>query len=151
MQYKSDPRHNSRVLALQKLFQKEFQQRHPQENEGVSLYPEESIIEINELDNFDNELTSQLVDQMPIHQNEIDTIIQDLAPEWPIANIAFMDLLILRLAILEGFILKKTPQKVVINEAIELTKDFCNEQTRKFISGVLGTLYTNQDKYLKYP
>lgn len=148
MQYKSDPRHNSRVLALQKLFQTEFQQRHLQDKD-TSLYTEESIIEINEDENYDNELTDELVNSMSEHQQEIDDIIKKLAPEWPIENIAFMDLLILRLAILEGFIIKKTPQKVVINEAIELTKDFCNEQTRKFISGVLGTLYINQDKYIK--
>ena len=71
-----------------------------------------------------------------------------LAPEWPLNNIAKIDLEILRIAILEGFILKITPEKVAINEAIELAKEFSNDQTRKFVSGVLGNLFTNKEKYI---
>ena len=55
----------------------------------------------------------------------------------------------LRLAIAEGFILKSTPQKVVIDEAIELAKEFSNDQKRKFISGVLGNLFSKQEELIK--
>ena len=51
-----------------------------------------------------------------------------------------IDLQILRIGILEGFITKSVPKKVAVNEAIELAKEFSNEQSRKFVSGVLGAL-----------
>jgi N utilization substance protein B len=41
------------------------------------------------------------------------------------------------------------PPKVAINEAIELSKQFGGENSSKFINGVLGTVYDNNDKIIK--
>lgn len=146
MQNSSDPRHNSRVIALQKLFQSEFISRHTIEK--MDEFPLNALKEIDELGNYDPLLTDKLLRNIKPNLKRIDAIIEELAPEWPIEKIAVIDLLILRLALLEAFVLKITPPKVVINEAIELAKDFSNEQTRRFVSGVLGNIYINQDKYL---
>jgi N utilization substance protein B len=54
-----------------------------------------------------------------------------------------VDLQILRIAIYEGFIDKKTPPKVAIDEAIELAKEFGEEVNGKFVNGVLGAIYEN--------
>ena len=72
----------------------------------------------------------------------IDKKIQAAAPEWPINKIAKIDLAILRLAVGELFD-KKEPPKVIIDEAVELAKEFGNEKSPGFINGVLGTILKN--------
>lgn len=74
-------------------------------------------------------------------QNQsIDSIIQAAAPEWPTEKIAKIDLAILRLATQELMVEKKEPPKVIIDEAIELAKSFGNDNSAKFVNGVLGTI-----------
>lgn len=73
--------------------------------------------------------------------SEIDKIIQDCAPEWPIEQINLIDRNVLRLGIYELLFIKETPPKVTINEAIEVAKTFGGESSKKFINGVLGTIY----------
>lgn len=70
----------------------------------------------------------------------IDEKIQLAAPEWPIDKIAKIDLAILRLATYELLIEKNEPPKVIIDEAIELGKEFGNDNSAKFVNGVLGTI-----------
>jgi N utilization substance protein B len=51
-----------------------------------------------------------------------------------------MDVTILRLAIFEMQHAEDVPNKVVLNEAIELTKTFSDDQSRKFVNGVLSSI-----------
>jgi N utilization substance protein B len=83
-----------------------------------------------------NEQTSE------IHKNleKIDAIIAEKAPKFPIERIAKTDLSILRLAIYELIIAPKEPEKVVINEAVELAKEFGGEKSYAFINAVLGAV-----------
>lgn len=74
------------------------------------------------------------------HLSGIDKRIESAAPEWPVDKIAKIDLAILRLSIFELTVEKKEPPKVVIDEAIELAKEFGNEHSSKFVNGVLGTV-----------
>jgi len=71
---------------------------------------------------------------------DIDLEIAKNAPAWPIEQISKIDLAVLRLAVYELLIDKSQPQKVVIDEAIELGKEFGNEHTSSFINGVLGSV-----------
>lgn len=105
--------------------------------------------DIAEIAKFDNDLTKKIIDGVIKNREEIDEIIKELAPEWPIEKISKIDLCILRIAIMEGFVSKTVPEKVAVNEAIELTKEFSNEQSRKFVSGVLGTLITQNKRINK--
>jgi len=72
---------------------------------------------------------------------EIDNEIKMSAPEWPIERINRIDLAILRLAIFELVIQKTQPPKVIIDEAVELAKEFGSENSSSFINGVLGNVY----------
>ena len=74
---------------------------------------------------------------------EIDQIIAKTAPEWPINQINILDRNILRIGIYELLYEKvdEVPPKVAINESIELAKNFGGESSRKFVNGVLGTIY----------
>ncbi|MBX4187372.1 MAG: transcription antitermination factor NusB, partial [Candidatus Doudnabacteria bacterium] len=73
--------------------------------------------------------------------SEIDQIIVQTAPEWPLDQITIIDRSILRLGIYELMFAKEVPPKVAINEAVELGKAFGGESSGKFVNGVLGTLY----------
>lgn len=71
----------------------------------------------------------------------IDKIINKAAPAWPIEKLNKIDLAILRLAVYE-LENKKEPPKAVIDEAVELAKEFGGENCASFVNGVLGTVYT---------
>jgi N utilization substance protein B len=87
----------------------------------------------------------QLVNGVLAHKDRLDIVIQQYAPEWPLNQMAIVDRNILRIAIFEFAILKQTPIKVAINEAIELAKDFGSDSASRFINGVLGTLANHED------
>ena len=71
---------------------------------------------------------------------EIDATIHKDAPKWPIDKINKVDLAILRCAIWELLFQKKTPPKVIIDESVELAKEFGTETSSSFINGVLGSI-----------
>ena len=73
-------------------------------------------------------------------KEELDGMIQQYAPEWPIEQMAPIDRNILRLALFEFSIDGQTPVKVAINEAVELAKLFGSDSAPRFINGVLGSL-----------
>ncbi len=70
----------------------------------------------------------------------VDEKIQKAAPEWPLPKIAHIDLAVLRLAVYELTTTKSEPPKVIIDEAVELAKSYGNENSAKFVNGVLGTI-----------
>ncbi len=138
----SDPRHSARTLALQYLFTESFKSK-----TGFSLvdfFAIEDMQEIDELKKYDKALFEKLVTGTRDHKEEIDATIAKYAAERPLNEIAKTDIEILRIAILEGFILGLTPPKVAVDEAIELAKEFSNDQSRKFISGVLGSIIAHE-------
>jgi len=91
----------------------------------------------------DNDLALFLVKGVTENLDDIDKIIEESAPEWPIEQIAKIDLEALRIAIFELHFAKNVPPKVAIDEAIELGKEFGGENSGKFINGVLGTVVRN--------
>ncbi|MCA9385179.1 transcription antitermination factor NusB [Candidatus Dojkabacteria bacterium] len=140
-------RHFARWYALQKLFNLHFLKS---ENESDFLFSDTSLQEINESIAFDSGLAKNLVSGVIENKEKMNTLISKLAPERPVDQISSIDLQILYLAIFEGFIAKLSPEKVVIDEAIELTKEFATDANRRFISGVLGNLIENKETYLDY-
>lgn len=74
------------------------------------------------------------------HREKLDSIIGEIAPQWPTDQMAVIDRNILRMAIYEMLMDPEVPVKVAINEAVELAKAFGSESSRRFINGALGTL-----------
>jgi transcription antitermination protein NusB len=140
MKSDTDPRHTSRKLALSSIFSWQFAE--PDIDECVATSKE--ILESEGID-YDNELTRFIVEGVKAHWVEIDKIIEECAPEWPIDKIAKIDLVILRISVFEIIFGKKTPTKVAIDEAVEIAKEFGNDTSHKFVNGVLGTVV---EKYL---
>lgn len=85
----------------------------------------------------------QLLSTATAKQKEIDAVIVGAAPEWPLEKIAAVDRNILRLGLAELLFADHTqvPEKVAINEAIELAKTFGSASSSRFVNGVLGAVY----------
>ncbi len=69
---------------------------------------------------------------------DIDDIICNVSSGWKLDRIGKAELAILRLAIYEMKYDEDVPYKVAINEAVELSKIYCNEDAKSFINGVLA-------------
>ena len=128
-------RRKARATALQALY--EFDSvGHRVEAVVERLLAEGSLSEEN------NSFVRELISGVVQNREEIDYHIQNFAPAWPIEQMAVVDRSILRLAIFEILFDNKVPVKVAINEAVELAKLFANDNSAKFINGVLGSVST---------
>lgn len=79
------------------------------------------------------------------HHERLDRVIQHFAPEWPLSQVAIIDRNILRIAIYEFAIVKRTPVKVAIDEAVRLAKLFGAEGSSRFVNGVLGAVVDDHE------
>jgi len=113
MKRKSDPRHQKRIKLMTQLFSWNFQ---PKGKVGSQIKP----------------ITS--------HLKKIDKLIAQSAPDRPLEQINKIDLSILRLAVFELIIIDREPPKVIIDEAVELGKEFGSDSSSAFINGALGQL-----------
>lgn len=79
----------------------------------------------------------------------LDEQIKKAAPQFPIDKINRTDLAILRLAVYELLIEKEQPPKVIIDEAIELSKEYGGETSPAFVNGALGNIINDLTKTKK--
>lgn len=141
-------RHLGRIIVLQSLYEYDF--RKSCNDDSVQA---EEVLSRN-LERYkeaigDKDFINHLYKGVNEKQTELDEVIQPLAPEWPINQIAWVDRTILRMAIYElKHMAKLVPPKVAINEAVELAKSFGADNSSKFVNGVLGSAYRSiyQDK-----
>jgi N utilization substance protein B len=96
--------------------------------------------EDDQVPEWNEELLQTLVSGVEQSHAELDNVITECAPEWPLSQVARIDLSILRLSIYEVLHYDKTPTKVAIDEAVELAKEFGGDNSSKFVNGVLGTV-----------
>ena len=137
-------RHLGRIIALQTLYEEEFRLEC-----GDAFFDASEVLErnIKRYDQMidDRAFIQRLVDGVRAHLDELDAILQPIAPEWPLSQIARMDRVVLRMGAYELLYGEDVPPKVVINEAVELAKAFGGENSSKFINGVLGTVLKQKD------
>jgi len=126
-------RRQARIVALQTLFEVDSA-HHPPERVLRQRLEEAALPRPGE------EFAQFLVSGVIAHQERLDPLIQEYAPEWPLEQMAFIDRNILRLAIFELLVARSAPVKVIINEAVELAKLFGSDSSHRFINGVLGAL-----------
>lgn len=86
-----------------------------------------------------------LAKQVLAKKKRIDSFIATAAPTWPTDKLNKIDLAILRLAVYE-LKYEETPPKVIIDEAVELAKEYGSESSSSFINGVLGTIFSENGK-----
>ena len=117
MKSRLDPRHKKRRQAVKDLFS--------------NSYNEQKI----------GEYAQEIYDA----RDEIDREIAQSAPQWPPDKLNRIDLAILRLAVYEIF-KTKTPSKVIVDEAVELAKEFGGESSPPFVNGVLGDILKRHEE-----
>jgi len=74
------------------------------------------------------------------HISELDKIIEAHSKNWKLSRIAKVELTILRLAIFEMMYRDDVPTKVAINEAVELSKTFGDDNSKRFVNGILDAV-----------
>ncbi len=132
-------RHLSRSIALQSLFEWDFRGCRKGELKAVTDHAiKEFAPGIN-----GTEFIYDLVQGIEKRWDEINGIITESAPDWPLEQITTVDRNVLRIGIYELKFAEAddVPPKVAINESIELAKTFGGASSGKFVNGVLGTIY----------
>ncbi|HLC93791.1 MAG TPA: transcription antitermination factor NusB [Patescibacteria group bacterium] len=142
MKSTTDPRHTARKLALSSIFCWLFSE----------INDEECLLLAQDLlgyEDADPDLTRSIIEGVKNNNTKIDNIIEISAPEWPLDKISKVDLVILRIAIYEIMFSKNVPEKVAIDEAVELAKEFGNDTSQRFVNGVLGSVvnYKKEQKH----
>lgn len=129
-------KHEERECALILLFEMDLN--------GSSF---EETLEVTEeaYDLVSNKTALDLVKSVLAHKDDIDEIITRFSTTRVIARIPKINLNIMRIAICEMLYNDKVPDKVAINEAIELSKEYADKQDSSFISGLLGTYYREKN------
>ncbi len=126
-------RRRARAVVLQTLYELDFTD-HDARSALVSRFDDRSLPDTAQ--NF----SQKLVMGVQTYRTYLDSVVGELAPEWPIEQIAAVDRNVLRIAIYELLFEPDIPPKVAINEAVELAKMFGGESSPRFVNGVLGSL-----------
>jgi N utilization substance protein B len=132
----SSNRHLARTVVLQSLFEWDFLGK----QQDFWTLVQKNLKELAP-GAADDGFAERLSKGVTKHLADIDTLVQRLAPEWPLDQVPGIDRNILRLEVYELKYGKEIPPKVAINEAIELAKTFGSDSSSKFVNGVLGSLY----------
>jgi N utilization substance protein B len=130
-------RRQARIATLQALYELDCT-KHKVEETSARLRAGETLAQ--EALSFSEELVKGVLQ----HKSELDALIKKFAPAFPPEQMSIIDRNILRLAIFEILFSDKTPLKVVINEAVELAKDFGSDSSPRLINGVLGSIATER-------
>ncbi len=102
--------------------------------------PDLSLDSIDIEEAIDREYIKKICLTLEKNEEKINTLINSNARNWTVNRIAKVDLAILKLAIAEIIAIEDIPQRVSVNEAIELAKIYCDDKSPKFINGILGSV-----------
>ncbi len=138
-------RHLARQLVIKALFWLDSQDYRkniatPEDVIDYILFADEAASELPNAEFFRSTLLNTLA-----KQEKLDEYIQIYAPEWPIEKMAKVDKAALRIGIYELLYNEDIPPLVAVNEAVDLAKEFGDDQSGSFINGVLSRL--GKDKF----
>lgn len=140
----------SRILALQYLYREEFLIS----NDKLKINLEQAAIILDELkiDGFKSDISNyndldikyanEILTGVQTEKNEIDSLIQNYAPSFPLKQVAIIDKSILRICIYEIKYNELNPS-IAMDEAIEIAKVFGSDKSAAFINGVIDSLVQN--------
>jgi N utilization substance protein B len=139
----------ARELALQSLYQVEMNKASI--SEAIAHVVEEAQTDdesalIQTKDTIAEEEIQELVEGTLAHKDGIDELLKEYLKGWKMDRLSRVDREILRLAAYEMLYRDDVPPKVVVNEAIELSKHFGTEESGKFVNGVLGKMIKELDE-----
>ncbi|NCT55380.1 transcription antitermination protein NusB [bacterium] len=124
----ADPRHQARRASLAYLY-------------SIQSNPEQDpkpIFRLLKIHEYDKSLFTKLTEGYVNNTEQIKFLVEPFLSTWSKDQLLDMDILIIELSTLESIILKITPIKVSVDEAVELAKEFGSEKSDKFVNGVLA-------------
>ncbi len=131
-------RRQSRERALQILFQWDIH--------GNTEHWLEDFWERNPPTEEIREFAERLVNGVMVNHKELDRLIGVHATNWTVSRMPVVDRNILRAALYELLWMPEVPAKVTVNEAIELAKQFADDETKKFVNGILDKIITTDPR-----
>ena len=122
----------------------------------MTILYQKSIYEKNKIDftidnlinsalEIDNEFVNETIYGVVTYQNDIDKTINKYLNNWTIDRLGYTDQAILRIAVYE-LLYTDTPEIVAINEAIELSKQYSDDEVRKMINAALDKIYHDKEQ-----
>ena len=133
-----EPRHRAREAAVQMLYQWEIgRSSMPDVVQTFWLHDRPATASLP--DNH-REFAQALATGVADTVGNLDPVIVEAAEHWRIERMNVMDRLILRLAVYEFLHETATPSRVIINEALELARTFSNDDSVRFINGILDAI-----------
>lgn len=126
-------RTQAREFALQILYQQDL---NPEDREN----PLRSFWETNPVPPEVREYAERIVQGTLLHLAEIDALLSKYAEHWELHRMAVVDRNILRFSTYELLYVEDVPPKVIINEAVNIAKKFSQEESGKFVNGILDKI-----------
>ncbi|MEW6086973.1 MAG: transcription antitermination factor NusB [bacterium] len=140
-------RRKSRELALELLFMMDIIGESSDDSVACDKNPGYNAVEnyLNSREILDSvkEFALKLKDGVIQYKENLDKIISKTAENWEMSRMPVIDRNILRMAVFELLYLGKTSVKIIINEAIEIAKEYSTEESGRFINGVLDKIVKN--------
>lgn len=127
----NDPRHKARMRLIETLY------AHLLNPDSLDLNTENST--------FDKDLYKKILNCIKGNDQAIDDLITTVTDR-KISDIKHMEYAIIKVALAEGYFEKITPFKVAIDEALELAREYSDENSVTFVSGVLGGVFSKARK-----
>lgn len=142
-------RRETREHCFKMLFCQDFYPAEEKEEQLESYFdaPTEDVTDLNGIDvvlhqvkasEEDKKYLAERASQIMAHIPEIDEAISKTAEGWKLNRMGKVELTILRLAVFEIRFDETIPDKVAINEAVELAKKFGGDEAPAFVNGILA-------------
>lgn len=129
-------RARSREVAMEIMYQLEIHKVYDQITMASLLSHYEEILDLD----YVNGLVNKWIE----NRETVESKISEHLKGWKIERLARIDLAILRLGVTEMLYVENVPNKVSVNEAVNLAKKYVDEKSGKFVNGVLSHFVENK-------
>jgi len=99
------------------------------------------LLELFKDEKEEKEFVKELFRRSVLLADEHEKIIDEKTENWDLERIAFMDILLMKMALAEARTFKFIPTKVTLNEYIELSKYYSTPKSKTFINGILDKIF----------
>ena len=131
-------RRDLRIAVMQVLYAHEISK------DPIDKVKKDLLPEIGEESN--SEYVNQLIDLVLKNEELLDKMILEKVVNWELERMALIDKIVLRMGVTELLYFPEIPPKVSINEAIDISKDYCTRNSGKFVNGILDAILDDLKK-----
>ena len=130
----------ARIAVMQTLFEEAFTNDHPRNAPPSAAGTLQRNIADFGVSQVDIPFAEELLGGIAAHAADLRSAIQDHAPQWPLARMDGISRALLMIGAEELLFRKDVPPAVIMDEAIEIAKEYGEEESGKFVNGVLNAI-----------